>query len=127
MKNDSLSSLKSKWPINIRKIFKVFILLSLFTVIFCQPVLAADTVWTKAQTIMQDVYSKIVGISTVAAVVTSAVALLLMNFSKSGRTVDESRTWLKRIVITWVILNGLGFIVAYITPFLSGGEWKPTA
>ena len=75
---------------------------------------------------MQDVYGEIVGISTVAAVVTSAVALLLMNFSKSGRTVDESRTWLKRIVITWIVLNGLGFIVAYITPFLSGGEWKPT-
>lgn len=82
--------------------------------------------WSKAQTIMQDVYGEIVGISTVAAVVTSAVALLLMNFSKSGRTVDESRTWLKRIVITWIVLNGLGFIVAYITPFLSGGEWKPT-
>ena len=52
------------------------------------------------------------------------VALLLMNFSKSGRTVDESRAWLKRIVITWAILNGLGFIMAYITPFFSDGKWN---
>lgn len=63
-------------------------------------------------------------ISTIAAVVTASVALLLMNFSKSGKTVDESRAWLKRIIITWAILNGLGFIMAYITPFFAGGQWN---
>lgn len=66
---------------------------------------AADTIWTKASAIMQDVYKQILSISTIAAVVTAAVALLLMNFSRSGRTVDESRAWLKRIIITWAILN----------------------
>ena len=86
---------------------------------------AADTIWTKASAIMQDVYTQILGISTVAAVVTAAVALLLMNFSRSGRTVDESRAWLKRIIITWAILNSLGFIMAYVTPFFSGGTWTP--
>ena len=75
--------------------------------------------------IMRDVYTQILGISTIAAVVTAAVALLLMNFSKSGRTVDESRAWLKRIIITWAILNSLGFILAYVTPFFSGGTWTP--
>ncbi len=74
---------------------------------------------------MKDVYTQILGISTVAAVVTAAIALLLMNFSKSGRTVDESRAWLKRIVITWAILNSLGFIMAYVTPFFQGGTWTP--
>ena len=86
---------------------------------------AADTIWTKASAIMQDVYTQILGISTVAAIVTASIALLLMNFSKSGKTVDESRAWLKRIVITWAILNSLGFIMAYITPFFSGGTWSP--
>lgn len=51
----------------------------------------------KATEIMKDVYSQIVLISTVAAIVTASVALLMMNFSRSGRTVDESRAWLKRI------------------------------
>lgn len=88
-----------------------------------QPVFAA-TVWDKASEIMKDVYNQIVLISTIAAVVTASVALLLMNFSKSGKTVDESRAWLKRIVITWAILNGLGFIMAYITPFFAGGKWN---
>ena len=77
------------------------------------------TVWTKASEIMQDVYSQIVSISTITAIVCASVALLLMNFSKNGRTVDDSRAWLKRIVITWAILNGLGFIMAYITPFFA--------
>ena len=91
----------------------------------CLQAAAADTIWSKASEIMQDVYKQILGISTIAAIVTAAVALLMMNFSRSGRTVDESRSWLKRIVITWIVLNGLGFIMAYITPFFSGGQWKP--
>ena len=86
---------------------------------------AADstTVWTKASEIMQDVYTQILAISTIAAIVTASVALLLMNFSRSGKTVDESRAWLKRIVITWAILNSLGFIMSYIVPFFEGGKW----
>ena len=83
------------------------------------------TVWTKASEIMQDVYSQIISISTVTAVVCAAVALLLMNFSKNGKTVDDSRAWLNRIAITWAILNGLGFIMAYVTPFFQGGTWNP--
>lgn len=91
----------------------------------CLQAAAADTIWSKASEIMQDVYTQILGISTIAAIVTAAVALLMMNFSRSGRTVDESRSWLKRIIITWVVLNGLGFIMAYVTPFFSGGQWTP--
>lgn len=96
----------------------------LLTLLACnvQPVLAAN-MWDKASEIMKDVYNQIVLISTIAAIVTASVALLMMNFSKSGKTVDESRAWLKRIIITWAILNGLGFIMAYITPFFAGGKW----
>lgn len=94
------------------------------SVVLVQPASAA-TLWEKASEIMQDVYTQILTISTIAAIVTASVALLMMNFSRSGRTVDESRSWLKRIIITWVILNGLGFIMAYITPFFSGGQWTP--
>jgi hypothetical protein len=83
----------------------------------------ADDIWAKAEEIMMDIYKKILLISTVAAVVTSSIALLLMNFSKSGKTVDESRAWLKRIAITWAVLNSLGFILSYIVPFFEGGQW----
>ena len=89
------------------------------------PAFAAVDMWAKAKEIMTSVYNQILLISTIAAVVTASVALLLMNFSKNGKTVDESRAWLKRIVITWVILNSLGFILSYITPFFVGGQWTP--
>ena len=91
--------------------------------ILCQPVFAT-TIWEKANEIMKDVYNQILLISTIAAIVTASVALLLMNFSRSGRTVDESRAWLKRIIITWAILNGLGFIMSYVTPFFADGRWN---
>ena len=84
----------------------------------------AEDIWSKAEEILKDVYSKLLAISTVAAVVTSAIALLMMNFSKSGKTVDESRAWLKRIAITWATLNSLGFILAWLTPYFAGGKWN---
>lgn len=52
---------------------------------FSQPAFAATDVWTKATEIMQDVYTQILAISTIAAIVTASVALLLMNFSRSGK------------------------------------------
>lgn len=107
-----------------RGLYTVFLMPTMLSMISTRA-FAADTIWTKASAIMQDVYTQILGISTIAAVVTAAVALLLMNFSRSGRTVDESRAWLKRIIITWAILNSLGFIMAYVTPFFAGGTWTP--
>ena len=87
---------------------------------------SAATIWTKASDIMKDVYTQILGISTIAAVVTAAVALLMINFGHTDRSTQEARSWLKRIIITWMILNSLGFIMAYITPFFSGGQWTPS-
>ncbi len=114
---------KKKLKKHLAKASRYACLFAMTTLIFAQPVYAATDVWTKAGEIMKDVYNQIVLISTVAAIVTASVALLMMNFSRSGRTVDESRAWLKRICITWAILNGLGFIMAYVTPFFSDGKW----
>lgn len=112
-----------KWHISPGSMLYAAFLFSTLLIGSVQPVFAA-TMWDKASEIMKDVYNQIVLISTIAAVVTASVALLLMNFSKSGKTVDESRAWLKRIIITWAIINGLGFIMAYITPFFAGGQWN---
>lgn len=108
-----------------RGLFTAFLSTTLVS-IFSTPAFAANgDVWDKATEIMKDVYNQILGISTIAAIVTAATALLLMNFSRNGKTVDESRAWLKRIIITWAILNGLGFIMAYISPFFTGGQYTP--
>lgn len=113
-----------------RKHLLTAVLILCMAVLFCLPALAVGetatpTLWDKAKTIMQDVYNKILGISTIAGIVAASIALLLMNFSKNDRTVGESRAWLKRIIVSWALLNGLGFIMSYITPFFADGKWTP--
>ena len=107
-----------------RLLFIVFLVVTLMACFSMNVFAASVTIWQKAEEIMKDVYNQILAISTIAAVVTAAIALLMLNFSKSDKTVTESRAWLKRIVITWAILNGLGFIMAYITPFFADGRWN---
>ncbi len=112
--------------VDVGRILYMGFLITCMSVPLCTSALAAGgNIWTKATEVMKDVYTQILGISTIVAVVTAAVALIMMNFSRSGRTVDESRAWLKRIVITWIILNSLGFIMAYVTPFFTGGAYTP--
>ncbi len=107
-----------------RLLFIVFVTVTLMACFTLNVFAASVTVWEKAEEIMKDVYNQILAISTIAAVVTAAIALLMLNFSKAEKTVTESRAWLRRIIITWAILNGLGFIMAYITPFFADGRWN---
>lgn len=107
-----------------RLLFAVFLTVTLMACFTLSVSAAGTTIWQKAEEIMKDVYNQILAISTIAAVVTAAIALLMLNFSKSDKTVTESRAWLRRIIITWAILNGLGFIMAYITPFFADGRWN---
>ncbi len=112
-----------RWQDKIPKLSYAVFVITTMSGALTLPAYAATDIWTKASEIMKDVYGQIVLISTVAAIVTAAIALLMMNFSRSGRTVDESRAWLKRICITWLILNSMGFIMAYVTPFFADGRW----
>ena len=83
----------------------------------------ADTIWDRFSTIMRDIYGQIVGISTIVAVTVAAIALVVRMVSRNQRAVDEATAWVKRIVITWLILNMLGFIVAYLQPLIAGGTY----
>ena len=88
-----------------------------------QPVLA-DDIWSRFSTIMKDVYGEVVGISTIVAVTAAAVALLIRMISRNQRAVDEATSWLKRIIVTWLVLNTLGFAVAYLQPLIQGGMYN---
>lgn len=87
-----------------------------------QPVMA-DTIWNRFSTIMKDVYGQLVGISTIVAVTAAAIALIVRMISRNQRAVDEATSWLKRIVVTWIVLNSLGFVVAYLQPLIAGGNY----
>lgn len=84
-----------------------------------QAVFAAD-MWDRFSMIMKDIYGELVAISTIVAVTVAAIALLVRMISRNQRAVDEATSWLKRIVITWIVLNSLGFIVAYLQPLTQG-------
>ena len=45
---------------------------------------------------------------------------------RNERAVAEATSWLKRIVVTWIVLNTLGFVVAYLQPLIQGGQYTPS-
>ena len=91
-------------------------------IVSLRPVYAA-TIWDTFSTIMKDIYGKLLGVSTIVAVTAATVALLVRMISRNQRAVDEATTWLKRITVTWLILNTLGLIIAYLQPLISGGQY----
>lgn len=97
-----------KKHINIPALTGQFYVVSMIVLFRCQTAYA--DIFDTAKSAMQQVYTDVAGIATVGAVVCAAVCLFLMNFSKSGKTVDESRAWLKRIIICWAALMTLGGI-----------------
>ena len=81
---------------------------------------ATEDMWVVAKRIIVDVYGKIAGISTVLAGLMSAVAVVGAKMSNNQHKVENSWDWLKRIWIAWVVINGIGAFVAYITPLFNG-------
>ena len=84
-----------------------------------------STIWNRFSSILQDIYGQVVAISTIVAVTVGAIALLIRMISRNQRAVDEATNWLKRIIVTWIILNSMGFIVAYLQPLIQGGNYTP--
>ena len=121
-------SRKDRWvkaSQRLRNAFQMAAVSCYMMVLFAQPAAAADTMWTRFSTIIADVYGELVAISTIVAVTVASIALIIRMVSRNQRAVDEATGWLKRIVITWIVLNSLGFIVAYLQPLISGGQYTP--
>ena len=87
-----------------------------------QPVMA-DSIFDRIRSIVTDIYGQIVAISTIVAVTMASIALIVRMISRNQRAVDEATSWLKRIVVAWIILNSLGFVVAYLQPLVAGGQY----
>lgn len=82
-------------------------------------------IWSWLDYALGDLYNKFLSVSTIAACVAASVCLILMNFSTDDRAVTTSRAWLKRILLSWVILNVLGYIMAYLVNLTQGGAYVP--
>ena len=83
----------------------------------------ADSIFDRIRSIVADLYGQIVAISTIVAVTVASIALVVRMISRNQRAVDEATSWLKRIVVAWIILNSLGFVVAYLQPLVAGGQY----
>ena len=115
-KNQFWERLGSHMPRMYVQVMLVVFTLTVLTV----PAFAVDDMWTVANKIIVDVYTKIVGISTVLAGLMSAVAVIGAKLSNNQHKVDQAWDWLKRIWIAWAIINGIGAFIAYVAPLFSG-------
>lgn len=113
----------SKGKARLRTIYWSAVSIAMAVMVSVQPVFA-DTIWNRFSTIMKDIYGQLVAISTIVAVMVAAIALVVRMVSRNQRAVDEATSWLKRIIITWIVLNSLGFVVAYLQPLISGGNYN---
>ena len=106
-----------------KKLYRIYVsclTLMLMLTALTVPALAVDDMWTVANTVIVDVYSKIAGISTVLAGLMSAVAVVGAKLSNNQHKVDQAWDWLKRIWIAWAIINGIGVFIAYVAPLFNG-------
>ena len=106
-----------------KKLYRIYVsclTLMLMLTALTVPALAVDGMWTVANTVIVDVYSKIAGISTVLAGLMSAVAVVGAKLSNNQHKVDQAWDWLKRIWIAWAIINGIGAFIAYVAPLFNG-------
>ena len=81
---------------------------------------AVEDMWTAADRIIKDVYSKIAAISTVLAGLMSAVAVIGAKMSGTQQKADSAWDWLKRVWLAWIVVNGIGAFTAYVRPLFDG-------
>ena len=102
------------------KILQVLCLVILFGAMFTMNAFAAEDLFSKANSLIVDIYNKIAGISTVLAGLMSAIAVIGAKISNNQHKVDQAWDWLKRIWVAWAVINGIGAFIAYIRPLFEG-------
>lgn len=80
-------------------------------------------IWQWLEGALQDVYGKILGITTIGFCLAMSVALMYFYFSKDERQVASARTWIKQIIAAFIIINVLGYVVAYLVTLTDGGRY----
>ncbi len=100
--------------------YRIALLLLILGAVFIPQAFAVEDMWTAANRIIKDVYSKIAAISTVLAGLMSAVAVIGAKMSGTQQKADQAWDWLKRVWLAWVIINGIGAFIAYVRPLFDG-------
>ncbi len=101
-------------------VYRIALVLFILAMFFMPHAGAVEDMWTAANRIIKDVYTKIAGVSTVLAGLMSAVAVIGAKMSGTQQKADQAWDWLKRVWLAWVIINGIGAFIAYIRPLFTG-------
>lgn len=100
--------------------YQIALIVLLFAALFVPQASAVEDMWTAAERIIKDVYSKIAAVSTVLAGLMSAVAVTTAKMSGTQQKADQAWDWLKRVWLAWVVINGIGAFIAYVRPLFNG-------
>ncbi len=87
---------------------------------------ANANVFENIKTALKNLYNDIFAITTVTAVIAATIALILRLVSRNQRVVDEATQWLKRIAISYVIINALGIIAPWLLGLIGSGAGQFT-
>lgn len=101
-------------------VYRIVLVLLVLAALFMPHAGAVEDMWTAANRIIKDVYTKIAGVSTVLAGLMSAVAVIGAKMSGTQQKADQAWDWLKRVWLAWVIINGIGAFIAYVRPLFNG-------
>ena len=100
--------------------YRIALVMLIIGAILIPQAFAVEDMWTAADRIIKDIYSKIAAISTVLAGLMSAVAVIGAKMSGTQQKADSAWDWLKRVWLAWVIINGIGAFIAYVRPLFDG-------
>ncbi len=92
------------------------------TAVATAPTMAISAIFSKISDSLKEVYDEVFGISSVLGITLIAVCLIIRMASKNQRSVEEATSWIKRIIITWLILNLLGMFLTYAQDLVNGGS-----
>lgn len=108
------------WMTRVFLFYRIALVLLIIGVVVIPQAFAVEDMWTAANRIIRDVYSKLAAISTVFAGLMSAIAVIGAKMSGAQPKADQAWDWLKRIWLAWVIINGIGAFIAYVCPLFDG-------
>lgn len=100
--------------------YRIALVLLFLGAVIIPQAFAVEDMWTAANRIIKDVYSKLATISTVLAGLMGAIAVIGAKMSGAQPKADQAWDWLKRIWLAWVIINGIGAFIAYVRPLFDG-------
>lgn len=113
-----------QFVVKVRNAFRYVItfLITMFctaTTVFAEETTTTASIWTNVFNAISSIYSNLVLLATIIAATAAVIALLIRMISKNQRAVEEANSWLKRIAISYVLINAIGLMATFLEDLLS--------